>query len=70
LGAASAAKPITRQTAERALDDFLARVVLVNRRAYYLAKVTKVVVFGSFLRPDIERLGDVDVAVESSVEAP
>ncbi len=64
FGAASAAKPITRQTAQRALDEFLDRVMLVNRRSYFLAKVTKVVVFGSFLRPEVDRLGDVDVAVE------
>jgi predicted nucleotidyltransferase len=30
----------------------------------FLAKVTKVIVFGSFLRPDVDRLGDIDVAIE------
>jgi predicted nucleotidyltransferase len=70
FGAASAAKPITRQTAERALDDLLDRVMFVNRRSYFLAKVTKVVVFGSFLRHEVDRLGDVDVAVELKPKEP
>jgi predicted nucleotidyltransferase len=64
FGAASAAKPITRQTAERELEEFLSRVECVNRRSYFLAKVTKVVVFGTYLRPEVDRLGDVDLAVE------
>lgn len=46
LGAATAAKPILHRTAERALADLLDRVYLVNRRSYFLAKVTKGVLFG------------------------
>lgn len=63
FGAATAAKPISRETAERALQKFLTRVADVNRRSYFLAKVTKVVVFGSYLRPEVDHLGDVDIAV-------
>jgi predicted nucleotidyltransferase len=61
---ATAAKPITRATAERALAEFLDRVRRVNEDPHFLSKVTKVVLFGSFLRPDVERVGDVDIAVE------
>ncbi len=41
FGAASGAKPITRQTAERALDDFLGRVILVNRRPISLPRLPR-----------------------------
>jgi predicted nucleotidyltransferase len=64
FASASAAKPITRQTAERALADFLARVERVNSDDRFLAKVTRVIIFGSYLRTDMDRLGDVDMAIE------
>jgi predicted nucleotidyltransferase len=70
FGSATAAKPITRQTAERVLSEFLERVRQVNRNDYFLAKVTKVVLFGSFLRGDLERLSDVDVAVQLEPKEP
>jgi DNA-binding MarR family transcriptional regulator len=59
---ASAARPISRGTAERLVREFLARVDEVNRNEDYAYRVRKVVVFGSYLgkRP---RLGDVDLAV-------
>ncbi|MGD0499472.1 MAG: nucleotidyltransferase domain-containing protein [Bryobacteraceae bacterium] len=64
FGAASAAKPITRQTAERVLQGFLERVDQVNSDPYYLARVSQAVLFGSYLRPELDRLGDIDIAVE------
>ena len=64
FGSASAAKPITRRTAEAALARLLERVERVNRDNHFLAKVTRVIVFGSYLPGDVDRLGDVDVAVE------
>ena len=42
---ATAAKPVTRVTAEKALAQFLERVTRVNADPYFLAKVTKVVLF-------------------------
>ena len=36
----------------------------VNGDHYFLGKVTRVVLFGSMLKPEIERLSDVDLAVE------
>jgi hypothetical protein len=49
----------------RALDGFLARVeeINVNLPAEWGAR--KLVLFGSFLDPNIERVGDVDLAVET-----
>jgi predicted nucleotidyltransferase/predicted transcriptional regulator len=64
FGSATAARPITRKTAERTLAEFLKRVQQVNGNEYFLAKVTKVVLFGSFLRDGVDRLSDVDVAVQ------
>jgi predicted nucleotidyltransferase len=64
FGSATAAKPITRQTANRALSQLLERVHQVNREDCFLAKVTKVVVLGSYLRSGVDRLSDLDVAVE------
>src|SRR5215831_4326642 len=64
FAAANAAKPITRATAERALAELLERIERVNRDHCFLARVTRVIVFGSYLRPEVDRLGDVDVAVE------
>lgn len=62
LANASAAKPIHRNTAGRVLAQFLERVDMVNVNAKYLYRVNGVVLFGSMLS-DVERLGDVDVAV-------
>ena len=64
LSSATAAKPTTRETAEKALAEFLTRVERVNRDARFLGKVNRVVLFGSMLRGDVDRLSDVDVAVE------
>jgi predicted nucleotidyltransferase len=64
LSSATAAERITRETAERALQQFLSRVEQVNNDPYFLGKVTRVVLFGSMLKPEVERLSDVDVAVE------
>ena len=64
LSSATAAKRITRATAEKALQQFLGRVEQVNTDPYFLGKVTRVVLFGSMLKPETERLSDVDLAVE------
>ena len=64
LSAATAAKRITRATAEKALLQFLGRVEQVSRDRYFLGKVTRAVLFGSMLKPETERLSDVDLAVE------
>ena len=64
LSSATAAKRVTRATAEKALKDFSRRVERVNREPYFLGKVTRVVLFGSMLKPDVERVSDVDLAVE------
>jgi predicted nucleotidyltransferase len=64
LSVASAAKPVTRATAEKALAEFLDRVEQVNRDSYFLGKAVRVVLFGSMLKPEVIRFSDVDLAVE------
>jgi predicted nucleotidyltransferase len=64
LSSATAAKPVTRATAEKALCDFLTRVERVNRDRRFLGRVNRVVLFGSMLHEDVDRLSDLDLAVE------
>jgi len=60
---ASAAKPISRGTAERVLREFLDRVNAVNASKEYAFVVKSAVLFGSMLSC-VDRLGDVDVAID------
>src|SRR5215471_13251733 len=64
LAVATAARPESRQTAERALAEFLERVAGVNDDPYFLARVTRVALYGSILRPELKRMTDVDLAVQ------
>jgi predicted nucleotidyltransferase len=64
LSSATAAPRVKRATAERALREFLGRVDYVNRRPFFLARVVEVVLFGSMLKPEVDRVSDVDLAVE------
>ncbi len=63
LAQASAAPPLRRATADRKLSEFLARVRQINGDDYYLYRVKRAVVFGSYLT-DAERINDIDVAIE------
>ena len=64
VSSATAARRVTGATAQKALQQFLGRVERVNNDPYFLGEVTKVVLFGSMLKPEVERLSDVDLAVE------
>jgi predicted nucleotidyltransferase len=63
LAVASAAKPVSRDVAEKAFQEFMERVRTVNADPYYIYKVAKVILFGSFLG-DSETVGDVDIAID------
>jgi predicted nucleotidyltransferase len=69
LANASAARALTRTTAERKVAELLARVQDVNSNPYYLYRVTRVRVFGSYLT-DVPRLNDIDLVVEIASKAP
>ena len=70
LSSATAAPRVTRATAEKNLAAFLGRVDHVNRSAGYLGSVVTVVLFGSMLRPEVDRVSDVDLAVEITPKDP
>src|SRR5262245_31592571 len=63
LGMATTAKPVKRAKAAQKLNEFLGRVKKVNEDDYFLFKVNKVVLFGSYLGPQ-ESVNDIDVAIE------
>jgi predicted nucleotidyltransferase len=63
LAMAKATRPVSRAKAEAALATFLRRVAEVNTSDRFLCRVEEVVLFGSFLNPDFDPVGDVDVAV-------
>ena len=61
LAGATARQPVTRATAQRALDGFLARVEEINANPLAEWGARKLVLSGGFLDPSIERVGDVAV---------
>jgi hypothetical protein len=69
LANASAAKPITRATVERKLNEFLERVRVANSRKEFLFGVRRAWVFGSYLS-DKERLSDLDLNLEMVCKIP
>ena len=62
LACASAAKPLTRATANKNIAEFLERVREVNTNNHFLFKVIKVEIFGSFLTSK-ERISDIDLII-------
>ena len=63
LANASAAKPIGREKADKAFAEFMERVNQVNHDPYFLFRVVKVILFGSYLT-DTQTVNDIDLAVE------
>jgi hypothetical protein len=60
---ATAAKPVSRGTAERVLRQFMDRVNAVNASKEYAFEIRSAILFGSTLSC-ADRLGDVDVAID------
>jgi predicted nucleotidyltransferase len=60
---ASAAKPLTRKTADRKVREFLDRIHQVNSSQQFLHRVRQALLFGSYLT-DRPRINDIDIAVE------
>jgi hypothetical protein len=63
LAQASFGRPITRATAARHLAAVIDRARRFNADGSHLVDITELVVFGSYLDPDIQHLGDLDLAV-------
>jgi predicted nucleotidyltransferase len=65
LAHASFGKPISRATAARLLAEVIGRARSYNADPARLLTVTEIVVFGSYLDPAADRLGDLDLAVST-----
>ena len=63
LAQASFSRPITRVTAERLLTGVIDRAKRFNADESHLIDITELVVFGSYLDPGVQRLGDLDLGV-------
>jgi predicted nucleotidyltransferase len=63
LANASFGKPISRATAVRLLGEVIGRARAYNADPARLLTITEIVVFGSYLDPAADRLGDLDLAV-------
>jgi hypothetical protein len=63
FASASAAKPVFRKTADSLLQQFMERLDSVNSNPDYAYGVESAVLFGNMLS-EVERLGDVDIAIE------
>ena len=64
LSIARCMAPINREKADRIMQEFLKRVEEVNRDDFYPYRVSKLVLFGSYLNPEQMDLGDIDIAFE------
>jgi predicted nucleotidyltransferase len=60
---ASGAKRLKRETAAQTLEGFMSRVAEVNADPRFLVRITRAVVYGSYVRGE-ETVGDLDLAVE------
>jgi predicted nucleotidyltransferase len=65
LANASFGKPISRATAARLLTEVIERARSYNADPARLLTITEIVVFGSYLDPAADRLGDLDLAVST-----
>jgi predicted nucleotidyltransferase len=64
LAQASFRPPVTRGTAERLLKEVIERAQCFNAAPAHLVEIAELVVFGSYLDPTVDRLGDLDLAVK------
>ncbi len=55
--------PVSRPLAEKTMTEFLDRVRKVNSNSWFLYRVQKVIVFGSYLS-EAQFVGDLDIAVD------
>jgi len=56
--------PLNKAKADKIFNDFMQRVEEINCNDYYLYKVEKVLLFGSYLDPTRKDFGDIDIAID------
>ena len=52
-----------RKTAQNALNNVLKRIKEANKNEDFIYKITKAVLFGSYINSDKEKIGDLDIAI-------
>ena len=62
LCAARSVSPMNKEKADKIFLEFMNRVEEVNNNDYYLCKVEKLLLFGSYLDPNKNDYGDIDIA--------
>ena len=58
--------PLNKAKADKLFKEFMERVEEVNTNEYYLYKVSKIVLFGSYIDPEKTDYSDIDIAFELS----
>jgi predicted transcriptional regulator len=65
LCAARSVPPMTKEKADKIFKEFMQRVEEINENTYYLCKIEKLLLFGSYLNSDDKNdYGDIDIAFE------
>ena len=70
LAMASFGSPITRKTADRLVAGLLDRTREMNSDPAQLLAVERIRLFGSYLHPDIDPLGDIDIELSLARRVP
>lgn len=56
--------PLNKEKADKLFKEFMERVEEINTNDYYLYKVSKIVLFGSYIDPEKTDFSDIDIAFE------
>jgi predicted transcriptional regulator/predicted nucleotidyltransferase len=64
LCAARSVPPMNKEKADKIFKEFMQRVEEINNDNYYLCKIEKLLLFGSYLNSDNNDYGDIDIAFE------
>lgn len=56
--------PINREKADTIFNDFMLRVKEINSNDYYLYRVSKILLFGSYIQEDAVDFDDIDIAFD------
>ena len=56
-------KIYTRETARKALENVIQRIKEANKNDEFIYRITKAVLFGSYINTNKEKVGDLDIAI-------
>lgn len=61
--------PLNKEKADKLFKKFMERVEEINSNEFYLYRVSKIVLFGSYIDPEKTDYSDIDIAFELSRKA-